>query len=371
MIVIATGITGVGRTSHISHVYEHALAEDRHIDIEDIGPKMFEKASSLRIKIPNNKILDLDTTTLRFLRAAVFEEISHNLDEYRDGDKDLIISLHMSFRWHKVLMPAFDYYYLNQIKPNFYATIIDSVANIIKRIEENPDLMHWKDKLSVKEILIWQDEEMFITSIVADILNSPFYIVPSVSPDIFYNIMYNVEFQKLNGNRPSMFKAYLSYPMTMVRGNEEFESQRMELVKKLHEKGVVIFDPIMVEDMVLLEKIRGMSPDDIVYLEESDVSIPVKEILDAKQYIIDQTVSRDYRFIDQSNFIIVFYPVKELSAGVLSEMIYAHTHMKNVYALFTQKSVSPFFLNYSTKIFRSIDDIADFIEGLAEVSSET
>ena len=364
MIIIGTGITGVGRASHISQVVEYALTDDRHIDTEDIGPKMFEKASSLRIKIPNNKILDLDTTTLRFLRAAVFEEISHNLNEYKNGDKDLIISLHMSFRWHKVLMPAFDYYYLNQINPNFYVTIIDSVASILKRIEENPDLIHWRDKLSLEEILIWQDEEVFITSIVADILNSSFYIIPSISPDTFYNIMYNVEFPKITGSKPKMLKAYLSYPMTMMRGNEEFESQRAELLKKLRAKGIIIFDPDMVEDMVLIERVQGREPDDIIYLEEFDVHIPVKDILDAKQYIIDQTVSRDYRFIDQSDFIIVFYPVKELSAGVLSEMIYAHTHMKNVYALFTQKNVSPFFLNYSTKIFRSIDEMVEFIDNI-------
>ncbi len=372
MIVVGTGITGAGRTALLKSVVEHALSKGRRIDLFDIGPRMFEKASSLRIKIPGDKILDLDSTTLRFLRAAVFEEISHSLDEYRGEDKDLFISLHMSFRWHKVILPAFDYYYLNQIKPDFYATIIDSAACILKRIEESPDLQHWRNKLNLREILIWQDEEVFITSIVADILGSPFYIIPRSSPpDMLYNIMQEVELPKKKGLKPRMLKAYISYPMTMVKGNEEFERERLELIDKLRKRGVIIFDPVMVEDMILLEKIGDKDVDDVVYIEEFDVHIPVKDILDAKQYIIDQTIFRDYRLIDQSDMIVVFYPVKELSAGVLSEMIYAHTHMKNVYALFTQKNISPFFLNYSTEIFSDIDSIVEFIGNLVESQIES
>lgn len=371
MIVVSTGITGVGRTSLLEGVREYALSLGRHINLVDIGPKMFEKALSLRIKIPGNKILDLDSSTLRFLRAAVFEEISHGLDDYRGEDKDLFISLHMSFRWHKVILPAFDYYYLNQINPDFYATIIDSVGCILKRIEESPDLQHWRNKLSLREILIWQDEEVFITSIVADILGSPFYIIPRASPpDMLYNIMREVELPRSKGLKPRMLKAYISYPMTMVKGNEEFERDRHELIDKLRRRGVIIFDPIMVEDMLLLDKVVDMDVDDVVYVEEFDIHMMVRDILDARQYIIDQTIFRDYRLIDQSDMIIVFYPVKELSAGVLSEMIYAHTHMKDVYALFTQKNISPFFLNYSTKIFNNIDDIVEFVGGLVDASRE-
>ncbi len=364
MIIVGTGITGVGRTHYLNGVAEYSRASGVDASVVDIGPRMFEKASSLRIKIPGDKILDLDTTTLRFLRATVFEEISGNIDDYRGFDKDLMISLHMSFRWNKVLMPAFDYYYLNRVKPDLYCSLIDSVGNIIKRIEDTPDLSHWRDKLSVKEILIWQDEEMFTTEIVADILGSPHYMIPSsASPSIMYNVVNMVEKPLKAGDRPKMLKAYISYPMTMTKGNVEFDEQRRELVEKLKEVGVIIFDPAMIEDMVLLD--RAMEGEgSTVYIEDYDVYLSREEILDAEKYIIDHTIHRDYKFIDQSDMIIVFYPIRELSAGVLSEMIYAHTHMKNVYALFTQESISPFFLNYSTKIFRDMDSLVDFVSSL-------
>jgi len=374
MIVIGTGITGVGRTKYLESVREYAIEKGFKMDLKDIGPMMFEKASSLRIKIPDDKILDLDSTTLRFLRAAVFEEIIHNVDMYKTGDRDLIISLHMSFRWNKVLLPAFDYYYLNELGSQLYVTLIDSIANIWRRIYEDPDLSHWRGKLSLKEILIWQDEEIFTAEIVSNILNTPYYLVSTSSigfrrpdPKLLFHILYDVERQRSMNKPPNMLKAYLSYPMTMVKGNEEFEERKNQLVKKLWDSGVIVFDPSMVEDMILVEKAEESGKKDgSIYIDEFDIELPVKDILDSKQYIIDHTVFRDYRLINQSDIVIVFYPVKELSAGVLSEMIYAYTHMKNVYAVFTQKEVSPFFQSYSNKIFRDEDSLIEFIERLVK-----
>ena len=370
MIVVGTGITGSGRATYLKNVVDYAKGQGEDIDFEDIGPRMFKKASSLRIEIPEDKILDLDITTLRFLRATVFEEIIHKADSYR-VEKDLLISLHMSFRWRKVLLPAFDYYYLNKLDPDFYITLIDSISNIWMRINREEDLKHWRGRLNLKELLIWRDEEIFITSMVADMLNKQCYILStSTDPRLLYNIIYNVEKPKKLKGRPRMLKAYLSYPMTMVRDREDFEEARLELVRKLEEKGVIVFDPAMVKDMVLVEKLDREPNADKIYVEDIDIAIPADEIREARQYIIDQTVVRDYMLIDQSDFIIVYYPVKELSAGVLSEMIYAHTHIKNVYALFTEENISPFFQTYSTKIFRDIDSLIEFIEELVKLTTE-
>jgi len=369
MIVIGTGITGAGRTNYLNEVRKYAVDRGHNIVLKDIGPMMFDKASSLRIKIPGNKILDLDPTTLRFLRAAVFEEIIHNADEFKGDEKDLLISLHMSFRWNKVLLPAFDYYYLNELGSQLYVTLIDSVANILKRIYEDESLSHWRGKLNLKELLIWQDEEIFTTEIVSSILNIPYYLISTSAvdfkkpdPRLLYHIMYDVEKPRTLNKSPRMLKAYLSYPMTMVKGNEDFINRKNKLVKKLWETGIIVFDPAMVEDMILVEKAEESGKEDgNIYIEEFDIELPVKEILDARQYIIDHTVFRDYRLINQSDMVIVFYPVKELSAGVLSEMIYAYTHMKNVYALFTQKDISPFFYTYSDRIFRDEDSLIEFL----------
>lgn len=360
MIVIATGITGSGRASYVRKVVEYARGMGKKIDFIDIGPKMFEKARQLRVNIPHNKILDLDSLALSFLRATTFEEVVSNADKYKGDEHDLIISLHASFRWRKVLLPAFDFYYLRRLEPDFYVTIVNSAYKIREEIHLKPDLRHWLERLTLREILTWQDEEVFTTKIMADFQAVPHYIVSgSDDPYTLYKIIYDVEKRRKRGEKP-VKKAYLSYPMTMVRGNKDIAAEKDELVRKLKEMGIVVFDPSSVEDMVLVEELERSEGDE-VRVPSSSVTIPRSEVEEARQYIIEQTVVRDYRLIDQSDMVIVFYPVKELSAGVLSEMIYAYTHQKDVYAIFPHK-VSPFFLYYTTKMFKTVDEALEFLK---------
>ena len=362
MIIIATGITGSGRTDYIRKVRDFAKKRGRDIEIIDIGPRMFHKAEQLRVRIPENKILDLDPLALGFLRATTFEEVLGAISEYQDDEKDLIISLHASFRWRKVLLPAFDFYYLRELKPDFYVTIINTSYKIREAMYLKRDLKHWLERLTLKELLIWQDEEIFTTKIVADFQGVSHYIVSgSDTPDTLYKIIYDVEKAKKESKKPAK-KAYLSYPMTMIRKDIDISSDKDSLVKTLRDLGFIVFDPAMVEDMILVEMLDEVSEDEIKP-PDAKVPIPRKEIEEARQYIIEQTVVRDYRLIDQSDMVIVFYPVTELSAGVLSEMIYAFTHQKDVYAYFPHK-ISPFFKYYSTKVFERLDDLINYVSQL-------
>ena len=94
-------------------------------------------------------------------------------------------------------------------------------------------------------------------------------------------------------------------------------------------------------------------------VEGKEFKIPLREIEDAKEDIVDQVVARDYKLINQSDIIIVYYPVTYLSAGVLSEINYGFTHNKEVYAIFPH-SVSPFLKYYTTKIFKSVDELIEY-----------
>jgi len=362
MIIIATGITGSGRADYIRKVKKYAEDMGKEIDVIDIGPRMFRKAEQLRVSIPENKILDLDPLALGFLRATIFEEVLSDIDEYKKDDRDLIISLHASFRWRKVLLPAFDFYYLRKLEPDFYVTIINTVYRIRESMYLKNDIKHWLERLSLKELLIWQDEEIFTTKIVADFQGVPHYIISGAdTPYTLYKIIYDVEKAKKENRKPAK-KAYLSYPMTMIRKNVDITSDKDALVEKLRENNVVVFDPAMVEDMILVELLNETA-DEKIKPPDAEVPIPRQEVEEAKQYIIEQTVIRDYRLIDQSDFVVVFYPVTELSAGVLSEMIYAFTHQKDVYAFFPHK-ISPFFKYYSTKVFEDISELVSFISNL-------
>ncbi len=366
MILLGTGITGSGRARYLEEVRGLASGEGRAVEMVDVGPSMFDKARELGVDIPGDKILDLDEIALRFLRATVFEGIVHRADGYGGygSERDMYISLHMSFRWRKYIMPAFDYNYLNDVNPDIFVTIIDSIANIRRRIDTHPELRHWRERLTLKELLIWQDEEVFITNMVASILSKPFYMIPYSRPygdrpygKLLRDIIYDYEVPRGLGERPRKRKAYLSYPMTHVKNVPDFVERKDEFVEKLEKNNIIVFDPMMVEDYALIDAAREAGGKDSVWVDAFNVEIPVSEIRDAEDYIRDSTIARDYRFIDQSDMVIIFYPTSQLSPGVLSEMIYGFTHMKRVYTYFTEKDISPFLRNHSNYISDDPDSL--------------
>ena len=360
MIIFVTAISGSGRLDYIKRVQK--LAGDR-LEIRDIGSMMFEKSRQLGIEIPEGKILDLDPFALNYLRAAIFEKLlkeKRSFEGYGEEDRDLIISTHTCFRWKKHLLPGFNFYYLNQLKPDVYVTIIDNVHYIKARLESNP---HWRGRLTLKDILIWRDEEVFISEMLAQYQQKPHYIIAhSDPPDVLYNIIYNVEKKRRRGEKPAI-KAYLSYPITCVKGRDEFMREKNEVKEKLKKSGIVVFDPISVEEMDIVGEAEAAAREgreEIVFeVEGKEYSVSVREVEDAKEDIIDQVVVRDYKLINQSDIIIVYYPVEYLSAGVLSEINYGFTHNKEVYAIFPH-SVSPFLRYYTTKIFRSPEELIEY-----------
>ena len=93
------------------------------------------------------------------------------------------------------------------------------------------------------------------------------------------------------------------------------------------------------------------------------------------QYMADQTVARDYKLIKQSDLVVVYYPTTVLSAGVISEMIYAVANGKQVFAVWLPPTEpSPFFSYYCTEpIFRSTQALFAYFErtGLASCVSYT
>ena len=362
MIIFVTGISGSGRLDYLLEVKK--VAGDRLV-IKDIGTLMFEKSRHLGIDIPEGKILDMDPFALDYLRATIFEELLKIAEDFRGYDedsKDLVISTHTCFRWKKHLIPGFNFYYLNQLKPDVYVTIIDNVHHIKARLESRP---HWAGRLTLKDILIWRDEEIFITKMLAKYQDKPFYIIARrEDPKVLYDIIYNIEKRKRQGKKP-LLKAYLSYPITFMKGNKEWMKKKDNFKKMLREAGVVIFDPMSLEEMELIDlamKAKNNGEEFIeVSVDNCKALIPVQQVYDAKDDIIDQTVARDYNLIDQSDVVIVFYYTTMMSPGVLSELNYGFTHNKEVYAVFPYET-SPFFQYYTTKIFKQPEELVEYLK---------
>jgi len=360
VIVFATGISGSGRLDYV----EAAAAESGgRLKVVDVGRRMFEKSAELGIQIPEGKILDMDPFALDYLRAVTFEELLKEAERYRgpDSPEDLVISTHVCFRWKKHLVPAFNLYYLNRIDPDVYVTVVDNAHAIKARLERT----QWRGRLKLKDILVWRDEETFITEILAAYRRKPFYIIARREPpSLLLDILYRVEKRKLRGEEPAL-KAYLSYPITHVLSEPEHFKMKDEVKEALRRAGVIVFDPITIDEAALVglaeSAQRGGADSFEVEADGYRLKLDVQEVLDARGDIIDQIVARDYKLIDQSDVIVVFYPTTAVSPGVLNEIHYGFTHNKDVYAIFPHEVRSPFFEYYTTRVFRSHEELIEHL----------
>lgn len=340
-----------------------AGSSEGQLRVVDVGSLMFEKSSEMGVDIPEGKILDLDSLALEYLRAATFEELLRGVEQYRgpDSERDLVVSTHVCFRWKKHLTPAFNLYYLNRLDPDMYVTIVDNAHAVRARLERS----QWRGRLKLKDIIVWRDEEAFITEILAEYKRKPFYIVARREPPtLLLDLIRRVERRRARGERPAL-KAYLSYPITHVLGNPEHFKAKDEVKEALRRAGVVVFDPITVEDAALVgwaeDALCSEKSEVEVEVDGQRITVSVQEIMDVRGDVIDQTVVRDYKLIDQSNVIVVFYPTTAVSPGVLNEIRYGFTHNKEVFAIFPHQTRSPFFEYYTTRVFNSWEELIDHL----------
>ena len=356
LIAFVTGISGSGRLDLLNEVQRL----NPRLHVIDVGTRMYKKSEELGVQIPEGKILDMDPLALDYLRAVTFEDI---LREIESASHDVVaISTHVCFRWKKHLMQAFNFYYVNKLNPDVYVNIVDNAHNIYARLTASKAC---RGRLSVKDILVWRDEEFFITKMLADYKRKPCYVFPRrEDPSMLARILFDVEKALKEGKKP-LRKAYLSYPITHVKGDERFFEEKEEIKRRLKDAGIVVFDPISIEDSALIDlalKAKEAGKDHVELQEEGvEVRLSVQDLLSAIEDIRDQIVARDYQLINQSDMIVVFYPVRVLSPGVLSEVKYGYTHNKDVYALFPHEDASPFFEYYTTGIFRDVDSLLEYL----------
>lgn len=339
MRVLCTGSSGSDRMGYLQGVEELARKAGIGLEVCNVGDMMLDKAQHIGSPVSREKILDLPSSSLEWLRGTVFEEIVRKAASH----ENTIIATHTCFRWKKFLSPAFDTYYLSQLDPDLYVTIIDDYDAIQQRLEATDQ---WRGRLQLWEILVWRDEEVIITQILAQNFRKPHYVIARQEPpEILFDLMF----------RPERKRAYLSYPITAIEKEQPEQLDKvMEFLAELR-KYLTVFNPLAMSE---LERARRL-------LEGNDkgTALEIMSILD------DQTVARDYQFIDQSDMVIVYYPVKEPSPGVLSELIYGFSHDKEVYMVFPFE-ISPFLQYYCTEIFQTGEELIDYLKGSGVIGGE-
>ncbi len=328
MNILVSGISCSGAKD----LGEKLAKRDEEIAFYDIGNTIFALAKEMNIKLSNEKILDMDPRILKLLRELAFRNILSSIDK----NKINILSLHLTFRWHRRLMPGFSFSELDEFSPDIYINVNSELKSIIDCMKKDK----WAKELSLETVNMWIDEEEFTTKLLADLHKKPFYLVPAKM-----DIEQIIELIKTNKK-----KAYLSYPITLIEKTEPEKIKEIRNFGNLLKKEIILFDPLYISDLLDLEN-----------LKKKPHTSPIESVTEeAEKMTKERVVARDFQFIDQSDYVIVYYPTPLLSAGVMSEIVHAYAHNKEVYAIYPFE-VSPFLEYYCTKIFKTIDEFKEFL----------
>jgi adenylate kinase len=402
MIVIATGISGTGklrdaagRPGYLVRLIDEGnqriareIREGRwaspikRLRTVDMGRLMLDRARDLGMDVRTETILDMAPEALQELRAIAFTEVVNDPALW-EPDLCTILVTHACFWWKSHLIPGLDTHYLKllfdetrrrmpvadegavqetlpglrlapAVRPEgiFYVTIIDSIYQIHRRLNETEQ---WRGRADAEELMAWQEQEVFISKMFAAYERVPHYLIAHDEP-------VQTLFDLICFKRPCV---YLGYPITNLRreGHWDLIEMARAFGRRLREHFVV-FDPLSVKDEEAAAFARiGEREFELQFSEEQRAEIMEwagsleglhlwASGLDdrTRLHLGRATVVRDLRLIDQSDLNVVFYPTSQMSFGVLSEVIHAHTTGKKVYIIYPFKSISPFLDFYATGV---------------------
>ncbi len=356
MRAIVTGQVGMDKKAYLGETVDFAGGQGESIAIYNVGDQMYAEARDIR----PGRILDLPWSRLTSLRRAAFKDI---IADARERPK-LIVNTHATFRWRHGLFSAFDFDQIAELKPDLFVCLVDNIEVVHHRLHRDHDI-----DATLKDCMVWREEEILATEMVAQAERRPFYILSrgrhqSTAVTLFRLIC-----------RPGMRKVYPSFPMShvvdMPEVLEEIDAFRAELAKHF-----ITFDPGDVDEKLLLERATAAASAGNVdkFLEviphsfagsksvAEPIRVRVREVLDIAGDIDGQIYMRDFKLIDQSDMIVSLIPelpggVPGLSSGVERELQHAFEHTKEVYVVWKpRKSPSPFITETATRIFKSVPE---------------
>ncbi len=305
-IIFSTAQSGTAQREYLNEVKKR-IETVRKCHLHDVALKMEQFAREFDPNINWDKVLDRPEEELRFRRAQTFGEIKSAIT---NAPHDIhIIACHLTFRWRAYLTRGFDPHLMTSIDQwlRLFITVIDGVDDVHKRMAATD----WGFRKRL-ELALSRDEEVFITGLLADVYRKPHYIVARQEPPD------NISELILNPWKP---RAYLSFPITALKGDNAAQIT-IENFRDRIRQWLVVFDPYAIKDY--------------------DLTYQVPEMATISKELGEQTEQRDFRFIDQSEVLIAFFPKAVSSKGVEAELRHAKTTGKVIYLCYPEKTGGPF-----------------------------
>jgi hypothetical protein len=268
----------------------------------------------------------------------------------------VLINTHATFRWRHGLFAAFDFDQLKAFNPDIYITLLDNAESVHQRLLKDHDLDH-----SLKDIMVWREEELLATEILANITRGygHFFMISRgrnvPTTETIYRLMFERERKKV----------YVSFPMSHVMDLPDTLAE-IDRFKATIAEHFIVFDPADVDEFVLhMSALKAMQEGQTtmeVQAAEGPITLKTADVAQISGDIMGQIYARDFKMVDQSDMIISLVPELPngkpgLSSGVERELHHAFEGGKEVYVIWACRgNPSPFITETATRVFRTTEE---------------
>jgi adenylate kinase len=233
-IVFVTGISGSGVDRYLTAVLREAEKHGHKAELHDIGHMMRKFAEDDDPDVRWEWILDADERALRNLRALAFQQLTYEIGSKPDALH--VVDLHLSFRWKAYLMKEFEPHVLEEFRPlvRCFINVISDLPDVQGRLKRTS----WGER-EILELLIWRDEELFLTDLFAGACGrvSSIAIAEAEPPTELEKIIWH----------PETPRVYLSFPITNIKDDVEARKE-IEVFRDRIRDFLIVFDPYASKD---------------------------------------------------------------------------------------------------------------------------
>ena len=370
MRVLFTGQTGIDKKSQLRALSEYCAERGRSIDaVFNIGDVMYAESGRSGHRLAEGKILDLPLAQLGALRRSAFNLVRSEVAEKRN----VLVNSHAVFRWNNRLIRAFELPEVRDLQPDAIVTLIDDVEAVKLRLDRYkesgelpPDIRY-----SLKDLLVWREEEILASEILASVLDTSHYVLGvSLADDVSatpLDVMYSLIFE------PWRKKSYVSYPIGVARSKPEVW-ERVVAFRKLARKYLTAFDPLMIDEKRLVhlaQRSAGGSDDVECVALGQTMKLSRREIESIADDIDGQIVARDLKLIDQSEMVVAHFPADAqgepvIAGGVQSEIEYAAAAKKVVILWEATRDPTPFIGQRGDVVVRSMAELEEHLKSISQ-----
>jgi adenylate kinase len=364
------GQTGLDKSGYLERLTAICGSHGEIIDnVFNVGDMMYELSHHSGKPVPAGKILDLPMPELRLLRQLSFEKIIQG----SVGSQNILVNSHSVFRWNGQLFSAISIPEVQAFRPDIVVTLIEDIDAIKLRL----DLLKQNDQLpgnvnyTLKDIIVWREEEMLVSEMLASVLQVPHYVVgmwvdPEVSPNP-ETTLFSLMFQ------PWKKKAYVSYPISAAKGNNLIWERVLKFRNLVH-RYLTVFDPLSIDEKRLegaMKRSLALLPTTsrlTVDVRGNPLELDTKEISEVLPDIDGQIVARDYKLVDQAQVIIAYFPRDNdgspiIAGGVQSELEHAAASPKEILVVWeADRDPTPFIKLKSDHRFGSLEELESFLK---------